>query len=162
LVRLGRSLALPRFVRRGRSLALPRFVRLGGSLALPRFVRRGGSLALPRLVRLGRSFALPRFTGSPLDDSGRGVFRGQKTSLHRALHFALSQFSGGAVGSGGAETGRSFIASRGSSPFADGGCFGRHAVCEPQRARLRLPQNCRSNGIISSTGSRLIRSRIGR
>jgi hypothetical protein len=29
--------------------------------------------------------------GSPLDDSLRGVFRGQNTSLHRALHSALSQ-----------------------------------------------------------------------
>jgi len=47
-VRLGRSLALPRFGRLGGSLALPRFVRLGGSLALPRGWRLGGSLALPR------------------------------------------------------------------------------------------------------------------
>ena len=44
-----------------------------------------------RFLWLGGSLALPRLAGSPLDDSVRGVFRGQNISLHRVLHSALSQ-----------------------------------------------------------------------
>jgi len=85
----------------------------------------------PEVLRLGGSLALPRFCGSPLDDSVRGVFRGQNTSLHRVLHFALSQKNA-------AVPGRDSGAGRGEISRSD------QAAAESRRGIFRSPRTISS------------------
>gem|GEM_PF-6368064 len=120
----------PEVLRLGRSLALPRFCGLAGASPSRGFAARPEPRP-PEVWRLGRSLALPRFGGSPLDDSVRGVFRGQNTSLHRVLHFALSQKNA-------AVPGRDSGAGRGEISRSD------QAAAESRRGIFRSPRTISS------------------